>query len=93
MLLGVSPEMTTAAYRAGDSSLVIASPMNAYFVLTLAVARRWLPEFTLGGLIAATLPYALAFFAIGLAVVTTFAALELPTGPGAPFAYTARVAP
>lgn len=91
MLLGVSPEMTTAAYRAGDSSLVIASPMNAYFVLTLAVARRWVPQFSLGGLIAATLPFALAFFALGLTVVTAFAVLELPTGPGAPFAYSPRL--
>lgn len=87
MLLGVSPEMTTAAYRAGDSSLVIASPMNAYFVLTLGFARRWLPGLGVGGLIAALLPYALAFFAVGLTVVTVFAVLELPTGPGAPFAY------
>jgi aminobenzoyl-glutamate transport protein len=87
MLLGVSPEMTTAAYRAGDSSLVIASPMNAYFILLLGFTRRWLPGFGVGGMIAALLPYALAFFAIGIAIVTLFAVLELPTGPASAFSY------
>ena len=87
MLLGVSPEMTTAAYRMGDSSLVIASPMNPYFILVLGFARRWRPGLGVGGLLSTLLPYALAFFAAGLAITGLWAAFAMATGPAAPFHY------
>ncbi|MDP1631911.1 MAG: AbgT family transporter [Caulobacter sp.] len=87
MLLGVSPEMTTAAYRMGDSSLVIASPMTPYFILILGFAQRWKPGLGVGGLLSTLLPYALAFFAAGLAVTGLWAAFGLATGPVAPFHY------
>lgn len=87
MLLGVSPEMTTAAYRAGDSSLVIMSPMNPYFILVLGFAQRWRPGLGVGGLLATLLPYAIAFFVAALALTAAFGLLGLPTGPAAPFRY------
>jgi len=87
MLLNVSPEMTTAAYRMGDSSLVIMSPMNPYFILILGFARRWAPGLGVGGLLSTLLPYALAFFVAGLVVTGVWAALGLSTGPAAPFHY------
>ncbi|MDO9223692.1 MAG: AbgT family transporter [Caulobacter sp.] len=87
MLLGVSPEMTTAAYRMGDSSLVIASPMTPYFILILGFARRWAPGMGVGGLLSTLLPYALAFFATGLVVTGLWATFALATGPAAPFHY------
>ena len=87
MLLGVSPEMTTAAYRMGDSSLVIMSPMNPYFILVLGFARRWAPGLGVGGLLSTLLPFAVAFFVAGLVVTGVWAALGLATGPAAPFHY------
>lgn len=87
MLLGVSPEMTTAAYRMGDSSLVIMSPMSPYFILVLGFARRWAPGLGVGGMLSTLLPYAVAFFAAGLAVTGLWAAFALATGPAAPFHY------
>jgi aminobenzoyl-glutamate transport protein len=48
MLLGISPEMTTAAYRVGETVTNLISPLNPYFVLTLALCRRWIPDFRLG---------------------------------------------
>ena len=87
MLLGVSPEMTTAAYRMGDSSLVIASPMTPYFVLLLGFARRWKSDLGVGGLLAILLPYSLTFFAAGVAVTGLWSLLALATGPMAPFHY------
>jgi len=87
MLLGVSPEMTTAAYRAGDSSLVIASPMSAYFILVLGFARRWKPDLGVGGLLSVLLPFGIAFFVAGLGLTGLWALFELATGPVAPFHY------
>lgn len=87
MLLGISPEMTTAAYRVGDSVTNLISPLNAYFVLTMTFCQRWVPGFRLGSLLAIMLPYAVAFYIGGMLLTGAWVALEIPVGPGAPVAY------
>ena len=82
MLLGISPEMTTAAYRMGDSVTNIATPLMSYFPLILAFAQRWDPRFGLGSLMSTMLPYAGAFLVAGLTMVCLWVALDLPLGPG-----------
>ncbi len=87
MLLGISPEMTTAAYRVGDTVTNLISPLNAYVVLVSVYCRRWVPDFQLGTLLALMLPLAVAFYVGGAALTAGWAALELPVGPGAGVAY------
>jgi aminobenzoyl-glutamate transport protein len=87
MLLGVSPEMTTAAYRVGDVVTNLISPLNAYLVLSLLYCQRWVASMRLGSFIALTLPLAVAFYVTGLVVVVTWVGLGLPVGPGASAAY------
>ncbi|RZJ28837.1 MAG: AbgT family transporter [Brevundimonas sp.] len=82
MLLGISPEMTTAAYRMGDSVTNIATPLMSYFPLILTFAQRWDPRFGLGSLMSTMLPYAGAFLVAGLLMVAAWVALDLPLGPG-----------
>jgi len=82
MLLGISPEMTTAAYRMGDSVTNIATPLMSYFPLILTFAQRWDPRFGLGSLMSTMLPYAGAFLVAGLTMVALWVALGLPLGPG-----------
>jgi aminobenzoyl-glutamate transport protein len=82
MLLGISPEMTTAAYRMGDSVTNIATPLMSYFPLILTFAQRWDPKFGLGSLMSTMLPYAGVFLIAGLAMVGMWVALDLPLGPG-----------
>jgi len=82
MLLGISPEMTTAAYRMGDSVTNIATPLMSYFPLILTFAQRWDPKFGLGSLMSTMLPYAGVFLISGLAMVAMWVALDLPLGPG-----------
>lgn len=89
MLLGISPEMTTAAYRMGDSVTNIATPLMSYFPLILTFAQRWDPRFGLGSLMATMLPYAGAFLAAGLVMVAAWVALDLPLGPGVGVHYEA----
>jgi aminobenzoyl-glutamate transport protein len=88
MLLGISPEMTTAAYRMGDSVTNIATPLMSYFPLILTFAQRWDPRFGLGSLMATMLPYAGAFLVAGLIMVAAWVALDLPLGPGVGVHYT-----
>jgi aminobenzoyl-glutamate transport protein len=88
MLLGVSPEMTTAAYRMGDSIFNIVTPVASNFVLVLVMCQRWVKGFGVGSLIAMMLPFSIAIGLTGLALVTAWVTLELPVGPGAPVAYS-----
>jgi aminobenzoyl-glutamate transport protein len=89
MLLGISPEMTTAAYRMGDSVTNIATPLMSYFPLILTFAQRWDPRFGLGSLMSTMLPYAGAFLIAGLSMVALWVALDLPLGPGVGVHYSA----
>ena len=88
MLLGVSPEMTTAAYRMGDSVTNPITPLMVYFPLALLFCQRWLPGFGMGSLIATMLPFSLSFLATGLLMTIGWVALEIPPGPGAGVTYT-----
>lgn len=87
MTLGVSPEMTTAAYRVGDTSINMATPLMVYFPLVLNTCRQWVPDFGLGSLLAVMLPYSWAFTLSALLLTSIWAGLALPVGPGAPFHY------
>ena len=89
MLLGISPEMTTAAYRMGDSYTNIMTPLMSYFPLILGFCRRWDPSVGVGSLLALMLPYALTFMVVGFLMVGTWVAFDLPLGPGAQVQYQA----
>lgn len=87
MILGISPEMATAAYRVGDSTTNIITPLMVYFPLVLAFCRHWDPNFGMGGLLASMLPYSLLFTAGGLVLIIVWVALGIPPGPGSTIAY------
>ncbi|MBC7767933.1 MAG: AbgT family transporter [Phycisphaerales bacterium] len=88
MLLGISPEMTQAAYRMGDSYTNIMTPLMSYFPLILAFARRWDPSFGVGSLLSLMLPYALCFMFAGILMTAGWVFLDLPLGPHATVHYT-----
>ena len=88
MLLNVSPEMTTAAYRVGDSATNIITPLMVYFPLILTFAQRWQKDFGLGSLTATMIPYSIWLLITGLAMTMIWIALGLPLGPGTGVGYT-----
>lgn len=87
MLLGISPEMTQAAYRMGDSYTNIMTPLMSYFPLILVFARRWDSTFGVGSLLALMLPYALTFAVAGMAMTAAWVFFDIPLGPGAAVHY------
>jgi aminobenzoyl-glutamate transport protein len=91
MILGISPEMTTAAYRVGDSTTNIITPLMVYFPLVLAFCRRWDPDFGMGGLLANMLPYSFFFTIGGMVLVMAWVALGIPPGPESEIFYTLPV--
>jgi aminobenzoyl-glutamate transport protein len=93
MLLGVSPEMTTASYRVGDSVTNIITPLMVYFPLILTFCQRWSPDFGLGSLTATMLPYSLWLLVAGLGLTFAWVYLDLPLGPGAVVDYVLPATP
>ena len=89
MLIGYAPEAIQAAYRIGDSSTNIITPMMSYFGLILAWATRYDKNLGIGTLIAMMLPYTIFFIVLWSAffMIWTFG-LGLPVGPGSPTFYT-----
>lgn len=51
MLMGMSPALSQAAFRIGDSATGVITPMNPYLFLILAMVRQYEPEARLGTLI------------------------------------------
>jgi aminobenzoyl-glutamate transport protein len=87
MQLGVSPELTQAAYRIADSVTNTITPLNPYFVIVLALVQRYEPRAGLGTLVALMLPYAVAFGVAWTALLLAWVGLGLPLGPGGPLVY------
>ena len=83
MLLGYTPELTQTAYRIGDSSSNIISPMMSYFALIVAFFERYDKKSGIGTVIATMLPYTVVFMLVWAVVLVVWMRLGLPVGPGA----------
>ena len=88
MLIGYSPEAIQAAYRIGDSTTNVITPMMSYFGLILAWATRYQKDLGVGTMIAMMLPYTIFFLtAWSLFFYLWTFVLGLPVGPGSPTYY------
>lgn len=87
MLLGISPEMTQLAYRIGDSTTNIISPMMSYFALIIAFVQRYDKKSGLGTVVALMLPYSIAFLIGWIIFFIIWYYTGLPIGPGANIFY------
>jgi len=83
MLLGVSPELVQTAYRIGDSSTNIITPLMSYFPIVLVMTQRYDRKAGLGTLLASMLPYSIAFLVTWSTLIVVWILLGWPVGPGA----------
>ncbi|MDX2147905.1 MAG: AbgT family transporter [Planctomycetota bacterium] len=90
MMVGISPELTTAAYRIGDSVVNIVTPLNSYLLIILAVYQKYKKEAGLGHLMSLMIPYSVLLFIswTGFLLIWYFAGFDL--GPSAPLNYTPK---
>jgi aminobenzoyl-glutamate transport protein len=89
MLLGYSPELTQAAYRIGDSTTNVITPLMPYFPIVIAFAKKYDKSVGLGTLIATMLPFSIAFFISWVLLLLVWMLFGLPLGPDAPLYYDA----
>jgi len=87
MQLGISPELTQAAYRIGDSSTNIITPLMPYFPLIVVYCQRYVKGTGIGTLISLMLPYSLIFLSIWTLFLLGYWATGIPLGLQAPYSY------
>jgi aminobenzoyl-glutamate transport protein len=87
MQLGISPELTQAAYRVGDSTTNIITPLMPYFPLIVVFCQRYYRRTGIGTLLSLMLPYSLVFLAVWTVFLLVYWGLGIPLGLQAPYVY------
>ena len=80
MQLGISPELTQAAYRVGDSTTNIITPLMPYFPLVVAFGQRYVKNTGIGTLTSLMLPFSLSFLVLWTLFLLAFWGLGIPLG-------------
>ena len=80
MQLGLSPELTQAAFRIGDSSTNIVTPLLPYFPLIVVYCQRYAKSTGVGTLISTMLPYSIVFLLTWTVFLIVWWGLGLPLG-------------
>lgn len=87
MQLNISPDLTQAAYRIGDSGSNIITPLMPYFPLVVVYCQKYVKDTGIGTLIALMLPYSVVFLIGWTAFLLAYWALGLPLGLQASYSY------
>ncbi len=89
MQVGISPDLTQAAYRVGDSSSNIITPLMPYFPLVVVYCQRYVKNTGIGTLTSIMIPYSVAFLVIWTLFLLLYWTLGIPLGLGANYGYPA----
>lgn len=89
MMLGISPELTQCAYRIGDSSTNIITPLMTYFAMITVFANKYDEDAGIGSLISTMLPYSICFLISWSILLMVWILLGWNLGPAAPLFYAA----
>jgi len=88
MVVGISPELSQAAYRVGDSVSNIISPLMVFFPLVVVYCQRYVKSTGIGTLASMMMPFSIAML-IGWSIfLLAYWALGIPLGIQAPYTYT-----
>lgn len=87
MQLGIAPEFTQAAYRVGDSTTNIITPLMPYFPLVVVYCQRYLKRAGIGTLVSTMLPYTLSFWVLWVIFLLVYWSLGLPLGIQGAYSY------
>ena len=87
MQLGLSPELTQAAYRVGDSSTNIITPLMPYFPLVVVFCQRYVKTTGIGTLVSMMLPYSMTFLIGWTIFLLIYWATGMPLGLQASYGY------
>jgi len=87
MQLNISPDLTQAAYRVGDSVSNIITPLMPYFPLVVVFCQRYVKKTGIGTLVAMMLPYSVIFLLAWTAFLLIYWKLGIPLGLQSTYVY------
>lgn len=89
MGIGISPDLTQAAYRVGDSSSNIITPLMPYFPLVVVYCQKYVKDTGIGTLVAMMLPFSIAFLIGWTIFLLAYWTLGFPLGLQASYVFPA----
>jgi len=87
MQIGISPDLTQAAFRVGDSTTNIITPLMPYFPLVVVFCQRYVKSAGIGTVVSLMLPYSLIMLLSWSALLILFWMLQLPLGMVSTYTY------
>jgi aminobenzoyl-glutamate transport protein len=87
MELGISPDLAQAAYRVGDSTTNIITPLMPYFPLVVVYGQRYIKSTGIGTVTAMMLPYSLTFLVLWTIYLIIYWSLGFPLGLQSSYTY------
>jgi len=87
MQVGISPELTQAAYRVGDSSSNIITPLMPYFPLVVVYCQRYFKATGIDQTIFHMIPYTVVFLIVWSIFLLIYWAIGIPLGLQAFYTY------
>ncbi|MCR5537075.1 MAG: AbgT family transporter [Succinivibrio sp.] len=93
MMLGISPELTQAAFRVSDSAVNVCTPMFAFYPLLIMYCQRYCKKCGVGTLSSMMLPYTFALLIVLTAVLYAYWFLNIPLGFHSGFDYPSSMFP
>src|SRR5690606_21066401 len=89
MQVGISPDLTQAAYRVGDSVSNIVTPLMPYFPLVVVFCHKYVQTTGIGTLVSMMIPYSIAFLVLWTLFLLGYWALGIPLGLQSTYEYIA----
>jgi aminobenzoyl-glutamate transport protein len=87
MQIGLAPELTQAAYRVGDSTTNIITPLMPYFPLVVVFCQRYVKGAGIGTVASMMLPYSVVFFVLWSLFLLLYWAAGIPLGLQGAYTY------
>jgi len=87
MQLGISPDLTQAAYRVGDSVSNIVTPLMPYFPLVVVFCHKYVKSTGIGTLVSIMIPYSVAFGIVWTIFLLIYWTIGFPLGIQATYDY------
>lgn len=87
MQLGISPDLTQASYRVGDSVSNIITPLMPYFPLVVVYCQKYVKKTGIGTLVSTMVPYSIAFFVLWTIFLLLYWFLGIPLGLQSSYEY------
>nr|WP_232312698.1 AbgT family transporter [Enterovibrio coralii] len=87
MAVGISPELTQAAFRISDSAVNVSTPMFAFYPLIISYMQRYSSQSGIGTLVSMMLPYTVALLFTLMAMLYLFWGFNIPLGFNSGYTY------